>query len=107
MVGVSSRIEQWVATSRGRNEPTLTFQLGAALAFGLLACTMLLGLFLAEKPLMLSIVGALLFSVFFMLSGNQRLFCLWGLLLTAPLSMSKWFWIVPHMGGASAIMFDL
>ena len=107
MSSVDSRIERWTPLPGTGNGPTLAFQAGAALIFGFLACAMLLGLFLAEKPVILLIAGVLLFIVFFMLAGNQRLFCLWGLLMTAPLSLSKAFWIIPHMGGASAIMIDL
>lgn len=41
------------------------------------------------------------------LSGNPRLFCLWALLMTAPIDMSKKFVPIPHMGGASAFRIEL
>jgi len=41
------------------------------------------------------------------LSGNARLACLYGLLLSAPLSLGKNFLVVPHMGGALSFRIDL
>ena len=41
------------------------------------------------------------------LSGNPRLACLWGLMLTAPLELSKRFMTRPHMGGEAAFRVEL
>ncbi len=55
----------------------------------------------------LGILGGALCSACLLLSGNPRLFCLWGMLLAAPLDLSKRFVIIAHMGGASAFRIEL
>ncbi|MEZ5977452.1 MAG: O-antigen ligase family protein [Planctomycetota bacterium] len=40
------------------------------------------------------------------LSGNLRLYCLWGLLVTAPLDLSKRFMPLFHMGGEGAFRVE-
>jgi hypothetical protein len=82
-------------------------EIALILAFGGLAFVMLISVFLAPKQISFAVVAAIAFGIVFALVGNQRLFCLWGLVLTAPLTMSKAFVVNPHMGGASAITIDL
>lgn len=63
--------------------------------------------FTADKIYALAVVGLLGLAAGLVLSGNPRLFCLWGLLLAAPIDMGKKFMPVPHMGGASAFRVEL
>ena len=79
----------------------------ATLLFATLAAGLLIGLSLADTKTIFLIGGSLLFVIAFSLSGNPRLFFLWGLVLSAPLAVSKAFFISAHMGGASAIRLDL
>jgi O-antigen ligase len=81
-------------------------QLALSTAFAFVASAAILGIFLADKRVVLTIVGATAFVGCFVLSGNQRLFCLWGLLISAPLNLSKNFWTRLHMGGAESISID-
>jgi putative inorganic carbon (hco3(-)) transporter len=82
-------------------------QMGLAVAGAVVASAAVVSIFVAEKPVVLAILGSILLIVAFSLAGNQRLFCLWGLLLSAPLALSKNFWIIEHMGGASALRIEL
>jgi putative inorganic carbon (hco3(-)) transporter len=71
------------------------------------ACAFLLGsaimaFFLAKKIIVLVIMGAIAGGIALVLSGNPRLFCLWGLVLTAPLSLGKRF-----MGGAASYNIEV
>ncbi len=63
--------------------------------------------FTGEPIYAFAVLGLLALAAGLVLSGNPRLFCLWGLLLTAPIDMSKKFMPVPHMGGASAFRIEL
>jgi putative inorganic carbon (hco3(-)) transporter len=80
---------------------------GIAVAFALIAAASVIAIFIAGKAVALAILGAVLLILGFLLAGNQRLFCLWGLLITAPLNLNHSFWIAEHLGGASAIQIDL
>ena len=55
----------------------------------------------------LSVTATCLAVATLLFSGNSRLACLYGLLLSAPLSLGKNFLVVPHMGGALSYRIDL
>lgn len=76
-------------------------------AFAAASTAALLTIFLGSKQIVFAIAGAILLVVAGITSGNQRLFCFWGLILTVPLGASKSFLVNAHMGGASAITIDL
>jgi O-antigen ligase len=71
------------------------------------AALSIVALFAAKKIVAVTIIGGVLFIVLFALSGNPRLFCLWGLMLSAPLALGKSFMPVPHMGGAAAYTIQM
>jgi len=54
----------------------------------------------------LSLVAGIAFGIGGLISGNLRLYCLWGLLLTAPIDLSKRFMPLFHMGGESAFRVE-
>jgi O-antigen ligase len=78
-----------------------------ALFFAFAATAALLGLTHAPKRVSFIVVALTLFLIAFALCGNRRLFFLWGLVLTVPLSVAKVFLLHAHMGGASGIYVDL
>lgn len=53
-----------------------------------------------------SLLLTLLIPVAALLSGNPRLFCLMGLMLFAPLDLSKYFYSYPHFGGEFALRIE-
>jgi len=61
----------------------------------------------SKKEIMFAVAGGGVTIGALLLSGNPRLSCLWGLLLTAPFDLSKRFAVIAHMGGASAYRIDL
>ncbi len=75
--------------------------------FALAAASIVIALFIGSKEVVLCLIGALGLLVSFAVSGNQRLFCLWGVALTAPLGVQKAFFISAHMGGASSVTIDV
>lgn len=77
----------------------------AGLAAGSAALIVIAALAYSPKAALLP-VGALAGVAMIAASGNPRLFCLWGLGLTAPLGVAKHFYPVPHMGGAGAYSFE-
>ncbi len=88
----------------------------SASAFGTLGLVLLVAVAAAtaavavstEKTLIAATIGvALLVPAGALLSGNPRLFCLWGLVLTAPIEFSKYFLSIPHMGGEYALRVEL
>ncbi len=82
-----------------------TYALAAACAvigFGALLATLH-----SSRLIGFTVLAGVLGVVGVLLSGNPRLSCLWGLLLTAPLDLSKRFMIVPHMGGEAAFRIEL
>ena len=83
--------------------PMVLFSFASAAA----AAALLISLFIGAQSIAFSILGVIILGLLFSLSGNQRLFCLWGLVLTAPLRASKAFMVSAHMGGAAAITIDL
>lgn len=85
----------------------LLLQVLLSFLFALFASLAIIALFAAKKIVAIAIIGGGLFVLLFSLSGNPRLFCLWGLILTAPLALGKSFMPVPHMGGAAAYTVQL
>jgi O-antigen ligase len=77
-----------------------------AAAGGLAAAGLFIALFMAKKVVAVILIGVLLFGVLFVLTRNQRLFCLWGVVLSAPLDLKKAFDVIPHMGGAAAYTIE-
>jgi O-antigen ligase len=94
----------------GRAPPAagdLAAQLLLSLLFAAITATMLVSLFFANRALVLPLLAGVPLLALFLISSNQRLFCLWGLVLTAPLSLSKVSMPIPHMGGAAAYSIDI
>lgn len=85
----------------------LLLQVLLSLLFAFFAALSIVALFAAKKIVAITIIGGVLFVVLFALSGNPRLFCLWGLILSAPLALGKSFMPVPHMGGAAAYTIQM
>jgi putative inorganic carbon (HCO3(-)) transporter len=84
-----------------------TFSSFATLIFAALAATtIVLMLFLASSKIVFAITGGLLFIVALIACGNIRLFCLWGLIITAPFALNISFMVTAHMGGAGSISID-
>lgn len=79
------------------------------LAIGLAGAAALLMLIGLNSRMLVggTMVAGVLGVAALVLSGNPRLFCLWGLVLAAPLELSKRFVIKPHMGGESAFRIEL
>ncbi|MCW6529178.1 MULTISPECIES: O-antigen ligase family protein [Sphingomonas] len=77
----------------------------AALAAAIAALIVVAGLSPSPKIALLS-AGAIAGAGMMIASGNPRLFCLWGLGLTAPLGIAKRFHPLPHMGGAGAYSIE-
>jgi len=71
-----------------------------------IAAAVLLVMFLGGSKAAFGVAGAILFVAALIACGNIRLFCLWGLILTAPLALNLSFFIAAHMGGAGAITID-
>lgn len=78
----------------------------AAIA-AVVATIAIIGLFEGNARIVIVLVGTFVMGLALMFSGNPRLFCLWGLILSAPLNLNKSFFVVAHMGGAGAIHVDL
>src|SRR5262249_16330761 len=79
-----------------------------ALLFALVVTAALIGMFMASKQMVITIGGAIVLLIVITASGNPRLGCLWGLILSAPLKMSKGLYMeFPEMGGGSAISIEL
>jgi putative inorganic carbon (HCO3(-)) transporter len=64
-------------------------------------------LFESSPKIFVLIVGGIGLILSLSLSGNPRLFCFWGLFITAPINMDISFFAIPHMGGAGAYTIDL
>lgn len=84
-----------------------TLQSGLVIGIATLAAATAVALFTADTTVRVATVGGVLGIAIGMLSGNPRLFCLYCLVLTAPLDLGKRFLAIPHMGGAGALRFDL
>jgi hypothetical protein len=80
----------------------LVLAVGAALV----AAVAFITLFLANKILAVLLIGGALFFALLTVTRNQRLFCLWGAILSAPMAVSKSFVIIAHMGGAGAYTIE-
>jgi len=80
---------------------------GLAAALALLAGIGAIEIFLGGPRVILVIGGLFAFAITLVLSGNPRLYCLWGLVLTAPMRVKLSFAVIPHMGGAAAYTLDL
>ena len=85
------------------------FSLQAVLVtfFAALTATGIISFFVITGPVRIIVIGAFALAIVLYLSGNPRLLCLWGLVLSTPLNLGKDFMIVPHMGGASSYSIDL
>lgn len=68
----------------------------------LIAAVYAISLFSNSRSLVVALFGGALFAGALFALGNTRLAVLYGLLLSAPLSIGKDFSPVPHMGGASS-----
>ena len=79
------------------------------LAFGLavISVVSIVGIFLAKPAIIVAVIGGAFFALLFSFSGNPRLFCLWGLFITAPIDLDISFMVIAHMGGAGAFTIDL
>ena len=76
------------------------------LATGLLAGAALIAGFESNRFSLLLTIGILAGMLGFVLAANHRLFCLYGLIVLAPIALSKNFFLWLHMGGASSITLD-
>lgn len=70
------------------------------------AATVVFVFSLGHFKIITGLVTALILAVCLVLSGNIRLLCLWGMILTAPLAYDKSFFVTAHMGGAGAIKIE-
>lgn len=84
-----------------------SLQVVFAAIFAALAAAAIISFFVITGPIRIVVVGAFAMVAVLYLSGNPRLLCLWGLVLSTPLNLGKDFMIVPHMGGASSYSIDL
>ncbi len=64
-------------------------------------------LFESSTKMFVLVAGGIGLMLSLSLSGNPRLFCFWGLFITAPINMDISFLAIPHMGGAAAFTIDL
>jgi O-antigen ligase len=80
---------------------------GLAVTLAVLAGIGAIEIFLGGPRVVLLVAGLLTFAITLALSGNPRLYCLWGLVLTAPMRVKLSFMVIPHMGGAGAYTLDL
>lgn len=76
------------------------------LATGLLAGGLLIAGFYATRFALAMTVGIAAAFIGFLIAGNHRLFCLYGIIILAPLALGKHFILNPHMGGASSFVID-
>lgn len=70
------------------------------------AAAMVLSLSLGHFKVIAGLLTFLILLVSLVVSGNIRLLCLWGMILTAPLAYDKSFFVRTHMGGAGAIKLE-
>ncbi|MEM9422008.1 MAG: O-antigen ligase family protein [Pseudomonadota bacterium] len=82
------------------------FAAATAPAAAVSAAVFVLGVLAFSKTIAFVMVGAILFAYALWASGNPRLLSLWGLILTAPLTIGKDFMTIPHMGGAGAYSIE-
>ncbi len=82
-------------------------QIFLAIVTALLAAGSVVAIFSAKKAIAISIFGLFGLLACLYISGNPRLFCLWGLIVSAPLSLGKRFHPIPHMGGAGSYSIEL
>lgn len=94
-----------VPRTRNIGEPPVP--LLAVLAVGIGTGLVLVSAPMMSKNMAFVCGGGALFAVGLWLSGNPRLLILWALVFSAPLTLAKKFWPIPHMGGAGAFQFDL
>ena len=79
----------------------------AALAAVISAIVVIIFFSEAQKLYKLASIAALIFPLGMFLSGNQRLFFLFGLILTSPLALSINFKTLIHIGGSPSYSIDL
>jgi O-antigen ligase len=77
-----------------------------AAAGGFAGALAFIALFMTTKVITVMLVGVTLFAALFILTRNQRLLCLWGAVLSAPLDLKKAFLVIEHMGGAGAYTIE-
>ncbi|MGQ0552744.1 MAG: O-antigen ligase family protein [Planctomycetota bacterium] len=92
---------------RGGASLSLRLTLGLVLGLGALGGAVAAALTLLPASLQLAAVLALLLPLAAALSGQPRRFLLWGLLLAVPLDLSKFFEVLPHMGGEYGFRLEL
>lgn len=88
-----------------RKDGLAALPLFALMAAGMASFLVIAGLSPARSYALLPL-GAMGLAGMMVASGNPRLFCLWGVGLAAPLSISKRFHPLPHMGGAGAYSIE-
>ncbi len=76
------------------------------LATGLLAGGLLIAGSNAGRSEIWISMGITALAICFLLAGNHRLFCLYGIIIVAPLALSKNFVPIPNMGGAGSFAID-
>lgn len=86
-----------------RNEAIATVTAPVAALFG---AVFVLGVLAFSKTIAVVMVAGVLFVYALWACGNPRLLALWGLILTAPLTIGKDFKTIPHMGGAGAYSIE-
>lgn len=91
-------------------QPTRWSLIQAALLviIAVLAGSTAIAVFTADRVLVLAILGLVMLTLALVISGNPRLFMLWGLVLTAPIRFGKDFVVLnAHMGGAASFSIEL
>lgn len=83
------------------------FKVALVIAFAFITAGAVIALFLADLKIIGILLGVLIGILGLGLSGNPRLFCLWGLILAAPLSLDMVFKPIAHMGGAASFAIEL
>lgn len=74
---------------------------------GIFAGLLLVGATQASRYTLGLALASVTTFVAFVMAGNQRLFCLVGIVLLAPIALAKHFVPIPHMGGAASFPIDL
>jgi putative inorganic carbon (HCO3(-)) transporter len=93
------------AASTLRRTDPLALGLGLVVTFGTSLAAV--ALFSGNTLQKAAVAAVLLAAGTMLLSGNTRLCCLYGLVLSAPLELGKQFQVVRHMGGALSYRIDL
>lgn len=86
--------------------PALPRQVLLSLTTALVAAGLVIGMFETTKTVAALVVGTLGLVILFLASGNHRLFCLWAVVIMAPITLAKNFALLPHMGGAGSFSIE-